>query len=80
MKLINIGFSNLVAANRIIAVLGPEAAPVKRMVAEAKADRTLIDATSGRRTRSVIVLDSGHVVLSFMECDRVYKAANHDEA
>ena len=78
MKLINIGFSNFVAAGRIIAVLSPDAAPVKRMVAEAKTRQMLIDATSGRRTRSVIALDSGHIVLCFMECERIHTAVNQE--
>lgn len=61
---VNVGFGNLVAVRRIIAVIGAESSPVKRMVSEAKKDGRLIDATFGRRTRAVIVCDTNHVVLS----------------
>ena len=64
MKLISIGFGNSVNADRIVAVVSPEAAPVKRIVQLAKDSGTAIDATCGRRTRSVIICDSGHVVMS----------------
>ncbi len=64
MKLINIGFGNTVNADRVIAIVSPESAPIKRVVAEAKEKGRLIDASYGRRTRSVIVTDSDHVILS----------------
>ena len=64
MKLINIGFGNMVSAGRLIAVVGPEAAPVKRIVQDARDKGLLIDATCGRKTKSVIITDSDHVVLS----------------
>jgi len=64
MKLINIGFGNIVSANRMIAVVSPDSAPVKRIVTEAREKGLLIDATYGRRTRAVIVMDSDHVILS----------------
>ncbi len=64
MKLINIGFGNLVSADRVIAVVAPESAPVKRMMQEAKERGMVIDGTYGRRTRAVLVMDSDHVVLS----------------
>ena len=64
MKPVNIGFGNIVNENRIVAVVSPEAAPVKRIVQVAKVSGTAIDATCGRKTRSVIICDSGHVVLS----------------
>ncbi len=67
MKLVNIGFGNAVNADRIVAVVSPEAAPVKRIVQTAKDDGTAIDATCGRKTRSVIICDSGHVVLSALQ-------------
>lgn len=67
MKLVNIGFGNAVNADRIVAVVSPEAAPVKRIVQTAKDDGTAIDATCGRKTRSVIVCDSGHVVMSALQ-------------
>ena len=63
MKLINIGFGNAVNADRIVAVVSPEAAPVKRIVQVAKDNGNAVDATCGRKTRSVIVCDSGHVIL-----------------
>ena len=69
MRLINIGFGNTVNAERIVAVVSPEAAPVKRIVQTAKDEGTAIDATCGRRTRSVIVCDSGHVILSALQPD-----------
>ena len=64
MKLINIGFGNIVAANRVVAIVSPESAPIKRMVQEAKERGMLIDASYGRRTRAVIIMDSDHIVLS----------------
>ena len=64
MKLINIGYGSMVSSEHLIAVIGPESAPVKRIITEARADGKLIDATYGRRTRSVIVTDSDHVILS----------------
>ena len=64
VRLINIGFGNIVPAERVIAIVGPESAPVKRVVTEARESGTLIDATCGRRTRAVIVTDSRHVILS----------------
>lgn len=64
MKLINIGFGNMVSANRMIAIVSPESAPIKRIIQEARDRGMLIDATYGRRTRAVIVTDSDHVVLS----------------
>lgn len=62
IKLINIGFGNIVAANRIISIISPESAPIKRIIQEARDNGTLIDATYGRRTRAVIVTDSGHII------------------
>lgn len=67
MRLVNIGFGNAVNADRIVAVVSPEAAPVKRIVQTAKDDGTAIDATCGRKTRSVIICDSGHVVMSALQ-------------
>ena len=69
MRLINIGFGNTVNAERIVAVVSPEAAPVKRIVQTAKDSGFAIDATCGRKTRSVIVCDSGHVILSALQPD-----------
>lgn len=66
MQLINIGFGNMVSANRIVAIVSPESAPIKRLVQEAKEKGTLIDATHGRRTRAVIVTDSDLIVLTYL--------------
>ena len=71
MKLINVGFSNIVSSDRIIAIVSPESAPLKRMVQEAREAGNLIDATYGRRTRSVIITDSGHVILSAIQTETV---------
>jgi len=71
IKLVNIGFGNIVAANRIIAIVSPESAPIKRIIQEAREKGVLIDATYGRRTRAVIVVDSGHVILSAVQPETV---------
>ncbi len=71
IRLINIGFGNIVAANRIVAIVSPESAPIKRMVQEARERGMLIDATYGRRTRAVIVADSDHIVLSAVQPETV---------
>ncbi len=71
LQLINIGFGNIVSASRIIAIVGPEAAPVKRMVQDARERGLLIDATCGRRTRAVLVTDSGHIVLSAVQPETI---------
>jgi extracellular matrix regulatory protein A len=71
IKLINIGFGNIVSANRIIAIVSPESAPIKRIITDARERGELIDATYGRRTRAVIIADSGHVVLSAIQPETV---------
>ena len=71
MQLVNIGFGNIVSANRIIAIVSPESAPIKRIVQEAKETNMAIDATYGRRTRAVIIMDSGHVILSAVQPETV---------
>lgn len=71
MQLVNIGFGNIVSANRIIAIVSPESAPIKRMVQEAKDKGTAIDATYGRRTRAVVITDSDHLVLSALQPETV---------
>ena len=71
MKLINIGFGNMVSAGRVVAVVSPESAPIKRVIQDAKESGTLIDATYGRRTRAVIVTDSDHVILSAIQPETV---------
>ncbi len=67
MQLINIGYGNMVAANRVMAVVSPDSAPVKRMVQEARQAGRLIDATLGRKTKAVLVMDSGHIVLAAIQ-------------
>lgn len=71
IKLVNIGFGNIVVANRIIAIVSPESAPIKRIIQEAREKGVLVDATYGRRTRAVIVADSGHIVLSAVQPETV---------
>ena len=66
MKLINIGFGNLVAANRLLAVVSPDSAPIKRVIQEARERQMLIDASFGRKTASVLLMDTDHVILSAM--------------
>lgn len=67
MNLVNIGFGNLINADRVISIISPESAPAKRIVQKSKERETLIDATQGRKTKSVIVTDSDNVVLSYMD-------------
>jgi len=71
MKLINIGFGNMVSAGRLIAIVSPESAPIKRIIQEARDRCTLIDATYGRRTRAVIITDSEHVILSALQPETI---------
>ena len=71
IQLINIGFGNIVSANRVIAIVSPESAPIKRVVTDARDRGQLIDATYGRRTRAVIVTDSSHVILSAIQPETV---------
>ena len=69
MKLINIGFGNMVSANRLIAIVSPESAPIKRIIQDARDNGVLIDATYGRRTRAVVITDSGYIILSAVQPD-----------
>ncbi|HBQ63898.1 MAG TPA: hypothetical protein DD727_03040 [Clostridiales bacterium] len=71
MKLINIGFGNMVSASRLVAIVSPESAPIKRIIQEARDKGNLIDATYGRRTRAVIITDSDHIVLSAVQPETV---------
>jgi regulator of extracellular matrix RemA (YlzA/DUF370 family) len=71
IRLINVGFGNIVSANRIIAIVSPESAPIKRIIQDARDRGMLIDATYGRRTRAVIVTDSDHVILSAVQPETV---------
>lgn len=79
IKLVNIGFGNIVAANRIVAIISPESAPIKRIIQEAREKGMLIDATYGRRTRAVIVTDSSHVILSAVQPETVANRLNSKE-
>lgn len=84
VRLINVGFGSIVSANRIIAIISPESAPIKRMIQEARDKQRLIDATFGRRTRAVIICDSDHVILAAVQPETVanrlsLKEASHDE-
>ncbi|MGI6364620.1 MAG: extracellular matrix/biofilm regulator RemA [Bacillota bacterium] len=84
LRLINIGFGNFIAAERIIAIVSPESAPIKRIVQEARDRGSLIDATYGRRTRAVVIMDSGHIILSSVQPETVAhrltgKASEQDE-
>ena len=79
MQLINIGFGNIVSADRIISIVSPESAPIKRIVQEAKKKKKAIDATYGRRTRSVIIMDSGHIILSAVQPETVASRVDDDD-
>ena len=80
IRLINIGFGNIVSANRIISIVSPESAPIKRIITEARDRNMLIDATYGRRTRAVIIADSDHVILSAVQPETVaQRVFNKDE-
>ncbi|MBQ8598728.1 MAG: DUF370 domain-containing protein [Oscillospiraceae bacterium] len=79
MKLINIGFGNMVSANRLIAIVSPESAPIKRIITEARERGNLIDATYGRRTRAVIIMDSDHVILSAVQPETVANRVDNEE-
>ena len=78
-RLINIGFGNMVAANRVIAVVAPESAPIKRLIQDNRDKGSLVDATYGRRTRAVIVLDSNHVVLAAILPETISNRLNTKE-
>jgi regulator of extracellular matrix RemA (YlzA/DUF370 family) len=71
MKLVNIGFGNMVNADRVVAMIAPDSAPVKRMVQDAREKGMLVDASYGRKTQAVVIMDSGHVVLSGIPLDTV---------
>ena len=79
MKLINIGFGNMVAANRIIAIVSPESAPIKRVIQKAKERDMLIDATYGRRSRAVLIIDSEHVILSPLQPETVANRISYED-
>lgn len=79
MRLINIGFGNMVSASRLIAIVSPESAPIKRMVQEARERGVLVDATYGRRTRAVLITDSDHIILSALQPETVASWLNGRE-
>ena len=79
MQLINIGFGNMVSASRIVAIVSPESAPIKRIVQDAKENGNAVDATCGRRTRAVLIMDSGHIILSAVQPETMAQRANKDE-
>ncbi len=78
VNLINIGFGNIVAGNRVIAIVSPESAPIKRIIQEARERGMLIDATYGRRTRAVIITDSDHIILSAIQPETVSHRLSDD--
>lgn len=80
MKFINIGFGNMVSAGRIVAIAGPDSAPIKRLVQDAKEDDRVIDVSCGRRTRAVIITDSDHVILSAIQAETITNRLASDEA
>ena len=79
MRLVNIGFGNLVSANRMIAIVSPESAPIKRIIQDAKERGTLIDATPGRRPRAVIITDSDHIILTYLQSETVANRLNDED-
>ena len=78
MKLINIGFGNMVAANRIIAIVSPDSAPIKRIVQDAKGKGMLVDATYGRRCKAVLITDTDHIILSAVSPETIANRAEED--
>ena len=80
MKLVNIGFGNMVSANRMIAIVSPESAPIKRIMQDAKERGTLIDATHGRRTRAVIITDSDHIILTYLQAETLANRMTEDNS
>lgn len=71
MRLVSIGFGNMISAERLIAIVSPESSPIKRVISEAREKKILIDATYGRRTRAVLIMDSGHIILSALQTETV---------
>ena len=80
MKFINVGFGNMVAADRVIALASPDSAPMKRLVQDAKDDGRAIDVTCGRRTRSIIITDSEHVILSAIQTETIANRLDNENA
>ena len=80
MKFINIGFGNMVAADRIVTIVSPESAPIKRLMQDAKSEGRVIDVSCGRRTRAVIITDSDHVILSAIQAETITNRLASDSA
>ncbi len=80
MKFISIGYGNLVAAERVVALISPESAPVKRLIGDAKSQGRIIDVSCGRRTRSVIITDTEHVILSAIQAETIANRISSDDA
>ncbi len=78
-KFINIGFGNMVSVGRIVAIAGPDSAPIKRLVQDAKEDNRVIDVSCGRRTRAVIITDSDHVILSAIQAETISNRLAYDD-
>ena len=78
MKLINIGFGNLVAAERVVAITSPDSAPIKRLVQDVKEEGRVIDASCGRRTRAVLIMDSDHVILSAIQTETLWNRLDQE--
>ena len=78
MQLVNIGFGNIIAANKIVAIVSPDSAPIKRMVQDAKDAGTAIDATCGTKTRAVLIMDSGHIILAAVQPETVAGRVDKD--
>lgn len=79
MKLINIGFGNMVSGDRLVAIVSPDSAPIKRIIQDAREKGMLIDATQGRRTRAVIVTDSDHIILTYLQSETVAARIRGDD-
>ena len=80
LKLLNIGFGNVVVSSRVVAIVSPSSAPMKRLKDEAKKDKRLIDSSQGRKTRSIIVTDSNHVILSAVQAETVAQRFDSDDS
>jgi len=77
-KLLNIGFGNSVVTDRVVAIVAPGSAPMKRLREEAKKEKRLVDATQGRKTRSIVITDSNHIVLSAVQAETIAQRFNSD--
>ena len=80
MKFISVGFGNMVAADRVVALANPDSAPIKRLIQDSKDDGRAIDVTCGRRTRAVIITDSEHVILSAIQAETIANRLDNSEA